>query len=350
MYNTIFSYNGSADGEAVVLNFIPDFFQEVACSKDWGENVVFSSDKNVIMHNEYVYAEEDAQWFCIKDKYFLHFYVTGKTKNIITGEEKFDTEINQLLKEARGKYKLQRQEEIRIYLYDACNGNLKQPIGCDTYGYGLYKYDLQRKEVRKQFIDRFYSKPEYDCYILGRVVKTTGDRDGDLVDFIEPVAIIPFEIQFESISDYREYVFKRTRLYYCITELQRFCIKKFYSSDGLEARRIKAYLKTNNIRGSYPEAFCNRIQEAFAKGDCQELLKLNNVLHTPQDCKRVCFEVIITKEGNTFKGDDKVSVRYDNREIKWEKACDIYENRDYCRNATILCLGTSKKVYQFNMF
>lgn len=348
MYNTIFSYKGLVKGTPIMFFFIPDFRQDIA-HEGYGE---FTSDKPIVIHDGLVYADEEAQWFCVKDKFFYNYYVTGKTREVFTHNGDMNEELNLLLREARKEYYDAKQEEVRVYYYDAYKKCLKNPIGCDIHSLkNPYKYDISRKNVNKQFIDRVYRTPENDCFLLGRVVKTVGDRDGDLVDFIEPIAIVPFETDLADFWSYKDFLYERKRLYYCITELYGFTVKKEYNPESLEANRVKTYLKNNNISGGYPKGFIQEIKDAFINGDMSELASLYNALNTPQDCRRVCFEIVIPKDecNKFFTADEKIKIRYDNHEIAWETVSNIYESRDYCRNASLFYLGSLRKVYQFNM-
>lgn len=296
MYENIYAYNEKFNGKEVWVIFKPNFREELTLFN--GENKIFS-DGEIKMKGELVlngtrskfpdvYTSENAQWVLEDEGYAIRLFVTERTHQIMTplGEE-WNKEFNWLLKKCKDEYYKKKKQEIRLYFYNAEANKLQlyfEDMG--YYEFKNYNYSLRRLFPIDPFckIDKRCSRPEKNCFILGRIRKTIGLKNSKLLDFIEPVDIIPLDFEKEKF-DFGGYEYKEniSDLQKKVYELLKFSITKEYNP--LSIARIQAYFKCESKEPKFIAGrFTIEIMDAFNAGDTKKVRKLYEVLNKCQDC------------------------------------------------------------------
>lgn len=355
MHENIYSYNEEINGVDVWIIFKPNFREDVTlCLKDeTAPN--YESDGEILKVDEgedsdfnLVYVSEDSQWLLESEKhsscYFL--FVTERTQEINTslGEE-WNKQFNRMLQKAKKDYCKKKKEEIRLYFYDHKKDRLSLCVPNGVYS-SAYKYSLDRPLIWFFSIDKRFSKPENDCFILGRIRKTIGVKNSKMMDFIEPVYEIKLDFEKEE-CDFGEYERGIGSLKSKILTLLQFYIKKEYEN-CIRKTRITAYInsKSEKDENDAISTFKSEIWNAFEQADVKAIRKLYDVIFTPQDCTGVEFELRL-KDEITCLPDKLMHIYFANGETSDETAKWVAEHIEQCIDANVIYLGEIRNRYNF---
>lgn len=344
----LYSYEEVVKGKSVCFIFNPDFRKALFVLRK-REDKLFS-DGEIRFDGEcpiaYVYAEEKAQWLLEDDGKAFHLFVTEKTNEISTplGEE-WNMEFNRILKLCKKTYYRKKKEEVRLYFYD-CEKELLR-LYYDYEGAlqdeRKYKYSLKREFPCA--IDRRYKKPEKSCFVFGRVRKSIGLKNSNLLDFIEPVYTIDLDFKKVWHYEYREDVEDLGNI---LSDLMKFCIVDSDTSLNLEIMRIRA--RQEDYETSSEELLVqvkNKIREAFKNDNVKELRALHDVIKTMQDCTNVNFQLRLKSEVECLPS-ERMDVYFENGEVchllsaRW-----IFKNINRCTDARGRCLEEKGKVDRY---
>ena len=186
------------------------------------------------------------------------------------------------MKEARFEYFVKKQKELRLYLYDKGLEWLKL-IGSeikDDYDPFLYKYDINRQNTEKTYIDRAYLEPAESCFVIGKIEKTIATH-GVYIDYIQPIYEIPFDFEYKEEIPGGEFNYKVLDLANRILTLLLFAIQKEYKKDYY-TKKIREY----NNEVTIDDAICsfkNEVQEALKQRNVKRLRKLSMLLEEPSE-------------------------------------------------------------------
>lgn len=358
MYENLFWLgDGMINGNRACVHIKPNFHGEITTTLDPKK---FYSNGSINFEPEemnglgrttthyIVSVSDETDWLLEDEGYCYHLYVIERTKEISTsfGEE-FDRQLNKLFKEAKRKYYQKKQEEIRLYFYDAKKDWL---VLCQVTEkrnhYGL-KYRLERYEFHsKSAIDKSCEKPTSDCFILGRIKRTIGLKYYKLLDFIEPVYTIypDFYLENNNIWDRDEYRANLVDLEFALEELLSFTIKKEYSEKDVACRRVAAYQHKEKADIA---AFNKEIQQTFKAGYVPKIRQLYYVLTEQMDCSNEKFELRL-KKSEEVSCTRFMSIYYENGESDIRPAIWIFKNIDRCTDSTGRYLGSLRDTYEFS--
>lgn len=354
MYKNLYSYNEEINGKSVWMICKPNFREAITLFD--GENKILSDGKVIMVgdlvlkgtRSQYsdVFISEDAQWGLEVDGHTYKVFVTERTDEIKTplGSE-WNKQFNRILKKCKNDYYKKKKKEIRLYFYEASKDKLRLCyLGNPHRVLDYYNYSLDRYFGPYCAIDKRYTKPDKDCFILGRVRKTIGLKNSKLLDFIEPVHEMTLDFEKEEY-DFGDYERNIANLEKNIYELLEFSIAKKHST--LQEMRIRAFLQNSSgTQESVIHKFNKEIWNAFEKGDVPKVRQLDDVLNTPQDCTHVKFELRL-KEEVTCSPDKKFDIFFENREFKYLPAKWIYANIHNCTDASGIYLGEVTNRYNF---
>lgn len=257
----------------------------------------------------------------------IYVYVTEYTKRIQTPiDDEMNNIINEKVKEAQREYRKRKKTEKRLYFYDAMNVRLS----LYKDGGGFYddkcRYPLNRPFTPYQALDKRYPEPKESCFILGRVRRTIGTKDGELMDFIEPIAEFEYEEEDDLFGN------EKRRLGNCLFAMLRFSISK-EEPTGVTAARIK-----NQMHCTVQE-FLIQLDKALEAGDIENINFLSNVLYEQQDCSNAKFQIVEhsfeEKKELHVSSTDSIWIRYENEELGAKSAEWIAENICKCTNAKV---------------
>lgn len=347
----LYSYEEVVKGKSVYFIFNPDFRKALFVLRK-KESKLFS-DGEIRFDGEcpfaYVYAEEKAQWLLEDDGKAFHLFVTEKTNEISTplGEE-WNREFNRILKICKASYYRKKKEEIRLYFYDCESDKLR--LYYDYKGAlqdeRKYKYNLKREFPC--VIDKRYKRPEKSCFVFGRVRKSIGLKNSNLLDFIEPVYTITLD--FKKVWHY-EYRVDVEELGNILSDLLKFCIVDSDNEEpslNCEIMRIRVWQEDYN---SSPEKilsqFRNKIQKAFKNDDVTELRALRRVIKTAQDCTNVNFQLRLKSEVECLPS-QRMDVYFENGEVFYLISAEwVFKNIHRCTDAKGRCLKEEGKVDRY---
>lgn len=276
------------------------------------------------------------QWLIeIDEENFFYVFVTEWTKALQTSfDDEMNNIINQKVKETQREYKRKKRTEKRLYFYDAKNGRLKLCVDDISYYDDGCRYQLDRSFTQYHAIDKSYSVPKESCFILGRIRRTIGTKDGNLMDFIEPVS--EFKLDYEEDYFFRE---KERRLRDRIFGMLRFSIRR-NEPTGLTALRIQ-----NKMHYSV-QKFLKELNAALETGNVEKVKAFYDVVNEPQDCSDQKFILMKDEYGKTLEEgeevwcgiDKELQIYYENGEIERRTASWIFQNISRCtnKNATYL--------------
>ena len=268
MYEKLFSYYDLRLGVKIIC--VPDFRQEVARRRYYYDSAFFT-DNGVVRFDQgsdpvCVYSPEEASWcFELTVNYEKYLTVTPYTKSVYIEyyNADFNKELNMLLKKKQKEYFENLNTQKRIYFYNSEKNRLKIAHH-SWYDEEEYKYSMERET--NSSIDKKYSIPTENCFVVGTVTKTIGNKYGRLHDFIRPIYIINAEDE-----SYKNEV----------NALLRFSIKSRYSEDVIY-ENIKTYMMEKigakeAVTASPDEAakwFCKKIEDGFKSGNIYKLRDL----------------------------------------------------------------------------
>ena len=325
MYSrNLFSKHAKFLGEEYAIVFLPDFRQNVTVSC-W--NNFFSTDAGdpTIDENGRVFAPSEATWLIERTEWGSYtIFVTGRTRNIkLNKSMEQDQFINNLLKMARIEYSQKKYEEMRLYFYNSKEKRLKI---ISNYSYRNCSYDMNR-DISNYSIDNEFETPAQDCFILARIKRTIGTKNGKLHDFLEPVKRLNLDFQDDSWQFYQEDIDELSKI---ILALWCFAIRQEYK-DQLEKNRILAYISKSLPDVKREEAiglFKEEVKKAFEKEDVATLRKLYDVLNQKMDCSKENFKVVAQ-----YNVTDSIYIEYENGEQAFVDSRWVVLNRKRCVNA-----------------
>lgn len=347
MYENIYSYNEEVNGKFVWMIFKPNFREEITLFS--GKEKILSDGKVTMVgeleprSSKYqdVFVSENAQWALEDEGYSYTLFVTERTKEIITplGEE-WNKEFNRILQKCKKDYYDKKKKEMRLYFYDVSKEQLKLCyLGDSVKSPENFEYDLNRYFVPYCAIDKKYTKPEKDVFILGRVAKTIGTKNSKLMDFVEPVFQVKLDFEKEKL-ELGEYADNISKLEEILYTLLAFTTKKQHSP--LEIARIQAYLKSKVEEPKFIESqFMINVMDAFNEGNATKLRELYNVLIETQDCTNIKFKLKLKKEV-VCRETTRLDVFFENQEVGYLTANWIYKNIQNCTDAKGEFLGIGK--------
>ena len=282
MYESIYTYSEEINGKMVMMLIKPNFREAITLFS--GQNQILSDGKVTMVeeldvNRQYqdVFVSENAQWGLDDKGHSYLLFVTERTKQIITPlGEMWNKNFNRILKKCKKDYYDKKKKEMRLYFYDTSKGKLKLCyLGDSIVSSKNFDYDLNRYFVPYCAIDKKYTKPEKDVFIIGRVVKTIGTKNSKLMDFVEPVFQVKLDFEKEK-WDFGEYEENISELEEMLYTLLAFTIKKQHSS--LEIARIRAYLKCKQEAPNFiKNHFTINIMDAFDRGNPAKIRELYNV-------------------------------------------------------------------------
>ncbi len=277
-----------------------------------------------------------------EDQHLALVSVTEWTKMLQTPfDDEINNIINQKVKEAQREYRKRKESEKRLYFYDAKNGSLKlYTDGTSWYNDGC-RYQLDRSAFY-QAIDKRWSTPKESCFILGRVRRTIGTKDGELMDFIEPIS------QFKEEEDYWLFGDEKRCLGNALFKMLRFSILK-KEPTGVNALRIQ-----NKMHWSV-QKFLKELNMALEAGDVEKLKIFYKVVNEPQDCSDQKFILMKDEFGKAFEEGEELfcainkslQIYYENGEAETREASWVYQNISRCTNKAGIYL---EKRQQYNFY
>ena len=354
MYENIYSHREKVFGKYVWMIFEPNFREAVTLYN--GKSKIYSDCKIRMVPDPYttdecnqfsdVYTSENAQWVLEDQGYALMLYVTERTNNIETplGEE-WNKKFNSILKKCKKEYFKIKKKEIRLYFWDEFRDKL-QLCYEDTFLNDIFEYSLNRAAVPYSAIDKRYERPIHDCFILGRVRKTIGVNNSNLLDFIEPVYSIEVKYPEDvwSLDEFRE---ERQRMQRNMFKLLSFYVTKEAEHSRIEIMRIRAHFSDYESKDAeIISKFKGMIKKAFETGKSEELSNLADVLNNMQDCTDVKFELRLEEETECIPT-KTFFVYFENGEKDIRDAIWIYENIHNCTDSKGVYLGTVRDRYNF---
>ena len=335
MYTSnLFSKTFSIDNNYIYINFLPDFRQTVTLYEE-GNDYYANDDSSIIKIKQspftWINLSESGKWL-LEVKHYENFktytlYILPSIKHIKTplGEE-FNQKINHFLNQTLLDYKKSQKNELRLYFYNSQKTFLS--IVFDSYWPSIdLKYSLSRPSEYTT-IDRAFKKPDQNCFILGKVKKTIGAKNGHLHDFIEPVSIILYDFKRDKYDFFDDFKRKISDLEIILIELLSYTIRKKYNFDSLETKRIQAYIeKKNGFSVTVEKAiklFISEISDAFKNGDTPKLRHLYIALNTMLDCSEEQFSIV------SIHSNDCIFIKYANGESQFVNSNWIDSNRNRC--------------------
>lgn len=277
-----------------------------------------------------------------EDQHLALVSVTEWTKMLQTPfDDEMNNIINQKVKEAQREYRKRKESEKRLYLYDAKNGSLKLFTNGISWYNDRCRYQLDHSAFY-QAIDKRWPTPKESCFILGRVRRTIGTKDGKLMDFIEPISQFKVE-EDDGLFDDEKWCLGNT-----LSEMLRFSILKKQPT-GVNALRIQ-----NKMHCSV-QKFLKELNMALEAGDVEKLKIFYKVVNEPQDCSDQKFILMKDAFGEAFEegeelfcGIDKnLQIYYENGETETREASWVYQNISRCTNKAGIYLG---KRQQYNFY
>lgn len=287
MYNPIFTYTGEIGGRGAEFLFVPDFRLSVAsCDAKhkyefYTDGTYRVSDELTYMKAHKVYVSEDATWFLEVVEPFYLFHVTERAREISTpfGDE-FNAQATQILKEAKRKYYNEKKNNLFLYVYSKEKDRLSIFGKNMAYNNGG-KYSLSRYFTVRSYIDRNSQKPSEDCYVFGRITRTIGNKDGNHIDFVEPVYQLGMnnDIFPDWLNDYekKDYICVIGRM---LMELLWFTIQKEYDENAVTGQ-IRKYIEYTKGIDAYVnhvsldkviQMFNAEVKKAMENGDLRKLV------------------------------------------------------------------------------
>lgn len=347
MYEPVYSTCGKiGDGRLLLsVSIAPCFGTDFTKYEGWkiywgieGQNM-----KDESFEKKEISIPLGAQWVLEVDNYQdFHVTVTEYTKTLQTPlREEMNQIINQKVKEAQKDYQKRKRTEKRLYSYDAMKGRLELYTDGATYGDSGCKYRLDRLFTPYFAIDKRYTAPKESCFILGKVRRTIGTKDGKLMDFIEPVAKFQLD-EDECFWDGASWLGNR------IFSMLRCSIQKEEPSE-LRASRIQSKLHCS------VQEFLKMLNEALKAGDVEKVKEFYNVIHEPQDCSKAKFQILKGLLEAPMEKEKELCcyatiehwIKYENGELEEKPASWIAENIDRCTNKKVTYL---EKLQKYNFY
>ncbi len=200
----------------------------------------------------------------------FHVFVLEYTKTIQTPfEEEMNQVIQRQVKKAQKEYRKRKQMEKRLYFYNSGDRRLNLYVRENSYGFDQYRYQLNCFFIPYQAIDKRFPTPKESCFILGKIRRTIGTKDGNLMSFIEPIA------EFKLDENERDYCGDgECQLGNVIFEMLEFSILKNEPS-GLTATRIQRKMKCS------VQEFIKKVNMLLEEGDAEKVKDFYNVINKP---------------------------------------------------------------------
>lgn len=349
MYEPVYSTycgkigNGRDLSVAIAPCFGTDFTKYEGWKIYWGMEGKTMKDES--FEKKEILIVSEAQWVVEVDNHRdFHVTVTEYTKTLRTplGEE-MNKIINQKVKEAQKDYQKRKRTEKRLYFYDEVKGNLEPYImsGSSWDNDGL-QYRLTRGFTTYQKIDVRCPTPYESCFILGKVRRTIGTKDGKLMDFIEPVAEFQLDEEEDYFCDWANCLGDK------IFSMLQFSIQKEEPTDDLTVSRIKSKMHCN------VQMFLKMLNKALEAGDVEKVKEFYNVIHTLQDCSKEKFQILKGILEEPLEKEKEICcypsielwIKYENGEQEEKPASWIAENISRCTNKEVTYLEKVEK-YKF---
>ena len=217
-----------------------------------------------------IFIAPEVEWLLEVDRMnYFHVYITEYTKTVqLPWGDAINKMINQKVLEAKLEYGRRKRTEKRLYFYDVSKSSLSLYTDGASHSSEKYYYCLERYFTPYQAISKKYPIPKESCFILGRVQRTIGTKDGKLMDFIEPIA--KFELDYDVDLDWFDV--DRKNLGDKLFQMLQFSIQKGKFAD-IEVRRIENKLQCDLL------TFMKRLKKALEAGDVAEIRYLYKVVY-----------------------------------------------------------------------
>ncbi len=288
----------------------------------------------------------ETQWVIkVHENTLFRVIVTEYTKTVQTsfGDE-MNKIINQKVKEAQKEYQKRKRTEKRLYFYDAEKFRLSLYTNATSFYNEGCQYRLDRPFTWYHSVDKRYPTPDENSFILGKVRRTIGTKDGKLMDFIEPVA----EFKLEDENDWDCLYDGENWLGNSIFEMLKFSILK-EEPTGLTASRIQNKMQCNT------QEFLKMLNTALEAGDVEKVKEFYDVIHTLQDCSNEKFQILKGLLEDSVEKEKELCcyattefwIKYENGEQEEKPASWIAENISRCTNKEVTYL---EKVQKYRFF
>lgn len=337
MYEPLYStYCGKIgiEDRRLSVDIVPRF--GTTCTKFEIEKVYWCVDNEILKDEtdekrELLFGSETRWVITVNNDGYFCVYVTEYTKTIKTSfGKRMNQLINRKIKQAQEEYRKEKETQKRLYFYDAEKAELTLYVSNTKY-FNDIQYALNRPFVLYEAIDKRYSRPTESCFILGKIQRTIGTKDGKLMDFIEPIA------EFK-LDEEKWWLYEKDELGDKIFLMLQFSILK-KEPTGLPAARIQ------NKMGYDVKKFLKELNTALEEGDVEKIKKFYDVIDEPQSCSGKKFQ-ILEKGEILCCGDKWLLIRYENEEENIRRASWIAENIARCSNKKVIYLE-EKGQYKF---
>lgn len=281
MYEHLYSlYEEKVNGRNIVVCIIPNFREDVGIFNENLKVSTSSGDYRIeSVHRDYkdIFVPEDTQWVIIQENRFpfTRIIITEYTKKI---NSDYGVEWNKIFNDIRIKaqkqYYNKKNSEVRLYFWDSTKKRLKLCLNHREFTYCSSESKLSyyhQSFHNGQALDQKYTNPQYDCFILGKVHKTIGTKNGKLFDYIEPISEIK--------PDFGEQDNIFTSFYYSdiedletlILNLLVLCIT--HTDKGVSAILPNKVPSTSHEKDESSEfnRYLNDVRKALSDGNTQEL-------------------------------------------------------------------------------
>lgn len=276
----------------------------------------------------------------------LTIYISDYTNSYICINDAINEKLNTEYKKVQEEYITKRKEDIRLFKIDYDSMWLTPVAPYDSV-----------TELMPCLLDKSFESPKINGYVFGNLKKTIIDKRKNKIDIINPISVY---IRYEAFSTLKLFALNNkstedillsildsiTNNDLDYTTLYRI----FYHYAKKDEKLMKIYndkiLKKSNKIPENMEYVLSMYKEdalrAFKTG-VDEIIKIYNIINTPQPTSNVPYCINIQKSLKKFSSHDIVKIYYINNEIEYVKVEEL--NPLLCENYYIT---KKKEKYKFN--
>lgn len=355
MFKYLFSMSYTLGKRTINVHIISSFKEDIGTFTDVKKITTFPKEYSIEIDNNYstnIRVPEDTQ-LAIVEHSSIDIFIAEFAKKIMINLDNEFAMFNRLISAVKNEYFKKKQHEIRLYFWNSQKKKLR--LCFDNADIRSNKPNAQiayyLRNSDGQTISKFYEKPKYDCFLLGRVRQTVGTQDSKLFDCIEPISEIKLDFEEKECGS-KKFQDNLNFLEELLLYLFVFCtIHNVESTESIEYKRALAYVcKIHKMVSPDIHVYINEVKEAFKEGNVSKLRTLVSILKSPQDCSNLKFKLGFKKKPITCKSTSKLGILYENDEVAYKTAQWIFNNLSNCTDATISNVNYNKERNEYNFF
>ncbi len=355
MFKYLFSMSSTINGRSINVHIITSFKEDIGTFTDVKKVATFPKAYSIEIDKNYstnIKVPEDTQ-LAVVEHSSIDIFIAEFAKKIMINLGNEFTLFNRLISEVKNEYSQKKQREVRLYFWSSQKQKLR--LCFDNSDIRSNKPNAQiayyLRNSDGHIISKFYEKPKYDCFILGRVRQTIGCQNSKLLDCIEPISEIKLGFDAKECGA-KKFQDNLNFLEELLLYLFVFCtINNAESTESIEYKRALAYVCTiHKMTAPDIHVYIDEVKEAFKEGNVSDLKRLISILKSPQDCSGLKFKLALKKKPITCNPTSKLAILYENGEIAYETAQWIFNNLYNCTNATISDVNYIMERNKYNFF